>query len=617
MSNISTYWEKDLNPPREAFKVTGDVGYTKSTDILLNFIEVVGVGLSHCTATFEVDVVGDRGDSAIVIYNNGIRVPFYISNTEYQQLAWNSQSSKTTITIPLNYDTTNSIQAKYLGNSQCLGSKSKFVNVTEPRPIAAETSLDISIPKLSYHKSESISGTITLNAEDYYSDAPIKVYLNNDLLTTVDTDSEGVASFTILSSDLGTGINNITAKFDGDTHIYGSEESVDVSYGWNIEILTYDKIWLNYIGAVDIRVSDYFGNPISNETFVTDESINSVGVLSGTTDIDGYATIENHNEDTPRFSSFVIYSQYDDVSESIVPRNAYINEFEVISQGVIADKYTLPITVHVTAIDENNQQVSVKGLKVFSKLSNPAYTYLDENGEASFEYLGESCGDIVETITLGSKCGSKSINIEDCVTYWTKYADETEYWFDNSFRVESAKVTNSSTYRLSGIDGFGQIHFDTWKNWSSEWTFEMQVSSITKPESMMLCGYYLTEIKPNDWIKVTHEGNTRRVYVNDVLKDTYQGNDYTYPILTFNQGILGRLELKRLKFKINVDDIYNIGNLGKFTIENDMLCVEFDDTTRYCDYSLENGYLYVETDLPEECFILEDGVLYCVPPTDD
>ena len=48
-----------------------------------------------------------------------------------------------------------------------------------------------------------------------------------------------------------------------------------------------------------------------------------------------------------------------------------------------------------------------------------------------------------------------------------------------------------------------------------------------------------------------------------------------------------------------------------------MLCVEFDDTTRYCEYSVEDGYLYVETSLPEECFILEDGVLYCVPPTDD
>lgn len=619
MSHISTYWEKDLEPPREAFKVTGDVGYTKSTDILLDYKQLETIELEHCTATFEVDVVGDRGSSAIVIYNNGVRSPFYINGVEYQQLAWTSQSQKTTITIPLNYVTSNNIQARYLGNNQCLASKSKVVSITEPRPPAAESNLTITVPKLSYRKSESVSGTVLLEADSHNADVPVKLYINNELISTLTTDENGEASFSLASTDFDDGINKIKAEFEGNIYIYDAKETLEISHGWNIQILDYDKAWLNYIGSVAVRLTDYFENPIANETLWTDNSVNQVGSLSGTTDAGGYAIIENHNGGnvTPRFSSFVIHTNYGDLSSAITPKNAFIDEFEVSTQGIIANGYSLPIKVRVTAVDENNQPVSLKGLSVSSKLSNPKTTVLDSNGEATVNYNGNSRGDVVETITLGSNGGSKSVSIEDCVTYWTKYSIETEYNFENSYTVESAKVYNGSAhYRLSGVGDFGHIYFDKWKDWSSDWTFEFQVNTVTNPDTIMLCGYNLTNVKANDIVKIVHEGSYRRIYINNVLKSTYRGNEYNYPIFTFNQGSKGRMELRRLKFKVNSDSIYNIGNLGHFTIENNQLCVEFTDDLRYCDYTLEDGYLYVETELPQECFSIEDGVLYCTPPSD-
>lgn len=619
MSHINTYWEKDLDPPREAFKVSGDVGYTKSTDILLNYVSLNTLELDKCTATFEIDVVGDTGSSAVVIYNNGMRVPFYINNTEYQQLAWNSQSSKTTITIPLNYVTANNIQARYLGNGQCLGSRSKVVSITEPRPPAAESSLAISLSKTSFRKSESVSGTITLTADSHYSNVPIKLWVDDELISTTNTDSNGEVVFTLTTSDLNTGINKIKAEFAGNIYIYGAKKTVEISHGWNIKVLSYDKVWLNYIGAVQIRVTDYFDNPVVNEIFYTDNSDNLAGSLSGRTDNGGYATIENHNSGstTPRFTTFVINSNYGDMSQSITPRNATLNEFEIITQGIISEGYSLPIKVRASAVDDNNEVVPLQGVKVSCNKCNPSYIYLDSNGESNFEYLGESRGDVLETFTLGSNGGSKSITIEDCVTYWTRLVTETEYHFDESYRVESAKVyRGTGLYRLSGMGDFGQIHFDRWDHWSGEWTFEFQVRSITNPDSMMLCGYYLTNVKQGDRVKLVRDGSTKRVYVNDALKGTYQGSGYTYPLITFNRGSEGRIEIRRLKFKINMDDIYNVGNIGYFTIKNDHLFVEFGDDERYCSYSLENGHLYVETELPSECFNIENGKLYFTTPSD-
>lgn len=479
MALLSTYYDYELK--REAFKLTGERGYARETDTLLKQVNVTKTTMDYCTVIYSVNVTGDKGSSNVVFYNNNAIQNFYkvtyngstytISQEESSLLEWNiNTNTEQYIAFRLNYNTENNITAKYLGNNKCVGSISKTNSLMVERPDNATTSITLTSTKQSYVHNESVSVTAVLNRTssslnpNAHKGRTIKFYDGDTLLgsATASSSSSTVTKTLNINSN---GLHNITAVFEGSNYLYPSEATIQISKGYNIDV-TYDKVWLNNVGSITATVSDYFDNLI-NECIV----YCTMGTTqSAETNSSGVATFTNTNPQT-QISTMTIETEYGDTSNSFTPTVAYLYDYNIVADPtIVSSNYATQLTISATARDmSGTEEVNLNGLKVTIPNASPSTVYLNNNGQATSFYYGESAGNVTLTANYGNNVATKNVTIEDVIQYWE--ANKNPYninysltnakllFLNNGYKFERAGMA-LATLNLGSYDYPIKVEFD-------------------------------------------------------------------------------------------------------------------------------------------------------------
>lgn len=401
----------DYNLHKRYYIVKGDVGYTKTTDIVLNQQStIIDSTIDYCTVTFTVDVKGDRGSSDIVFYDNGLPIKVFYGGSEVEKLSWNSDiTNPATISMRLSYDAEHNITARYLGNNSCLASKSRNYNIYRDRPSHYLSEITFS-SVTSFTTGSTVSITGTLVADSHYSSQDIKIYVDEELASTVQTGNDG--SFTYTNSELEDGVHSIRAVFEGNNYVSSTDNSIAISVGYNIDI-EYDSIWVDAVGNIKVTVTDYLGNLVDDVSVSC--RLNSIDVLTGVTE-DGVATLTNSNQQIELSTPLTVFCEGNESNE-FSPRVVYVDSLDVTADETItSSNRTVVLSVSAQGWDLGDNMVSLEGAKVYLTNASQEYVILDSNNSATSYYQGNGSGDVEITASLGVL--AESIEIEDVLQYW-------------------------------------------------------------------------------------------------------------------------------------------------------------------------------------------------------
>ena len=410
MVNLDVGYDYTIH--KRYYIVKGDVGYTKTTDIVLNQQStIIDSTIDYCTVTFTVDVKGDRGSSDIVFYDNGLPIKVIYNGNEVEKLSWNSNIvNPATITMQLSYDTEHNIIARYLGNNSCLASKSRNFNIYRDRPSHYLSEIIFS-SITSFATGATVSITGTLSADSHYSSQDIKIYVDEELASTVQTGNNG--SFTYTNSELEDGIHNIRAVFEGNSYVSYTEQSIAISVGY-IMTVDYDSVWINGIGSITATIKDYLGNPVEDGVVVSC-ALTGVETLTATTE-DGVAVLTNDDSQIVVIPPLQVTSSLSD-SDEFSPRCVYVDSLNFSADETITStNRTVVLSLSAEGVDLQENPISLEGAKVYLSNATQEYVQLNSNGSATAYYQGQSRGDMELTATLGDI--TESINIEDVLQYW-------------------------------------------------------------------------------------------------------------------------------------------------------------------------------------------------------
>lgn len=480
MANITTYYEYEkINNKTigECYKVTGTVGYVKSTDTLLKQISVTDTTMDYCTAIYSVNVTGDKGESTVTFYNGEELLTFYnvtyngstytISQTPQTMLEWTQNTTDTQyIAIRHNYATENNIQAKYRGNSSCLGSNSKTLTFTQEQPPTAETSINLTFNNTNrvYEPNATITVTATLNRTSSSLNAnahkgqTIKFYRDDVLVATQTATS---SSSTVSTSITGTtnGIHKITAKFEGNSYLLSSESSNTVSVGYQLTISSNNEYTINNKSiSVTANIKDYFDNNISGKTIYIANNSGTATSISATSNSSGNATLtipsSNFSALTTSTSNNVqtitYKAKYSSIlSESVTTlhRSGMTIEF-ANDEYLVAKNHTVALTGVVNGVED-------LGIPIQLRVNNVVVS-TDENGLFSYNYLGRGLGDTSVSATINN--ATATVQVEDVLQYWV--ANKTSYNVQYT-AIEGSKIyelTNGWKITSNGVVGFIGLH---------------------------------------------------------------------------------------------------------------------------------------------------------------
>ena len=429
MAQLNTIYDKDLK--EKIFILKGEERYARTTDCILEEITHESgadvdpetgrridwnTHIDYFLLEFRIDVLRDIGASYVTLYDNDevIGVFDFDTNSHYIDLKYEDVEHDNRLRFT--YDVEHNVYAKYMGNKNCLKSKSKKYTFKEDTPQAYVSSITYTGLNAFYNGgTTSISFTATLVGDDYYASKTLKVYDGSTFKGSFTTGSDGSASVTI--TGLSNGSHNIRTIFEGDEYLIASEHTQGVGIGYLIEVVEHPLYVLNNQDVeYTVLVTDYYHNPVSNVSVHTITNEGTVG-SSATTGSDGVATLTIPN------SSFITFVQdgilahgceSDDGSSSRWFRTLWYNNASVTltaRDSIISSNITTVLTGRVSNV---NEPVIVE----FSNNKKQGTTYIStsDGGRFSYPYTGEGLGDT--TITASITGSSKTANIEDVLQYW-------------------------------------------------------------------------------------------------------------------------------------------------------------------------------------------------------
>lgn len=256
---VSVIFDNELKA--RVFQVRDTERYTNSTKTSLE-IEYLNNRTDYVTVNLTATVTNPLGNSSVAFYCDDelIGVATYVaSDTE----------TEITAHVPYGY---HKYYAKYLGNVQCLSSKSGIVEleVTEPN-----------LPKTKF--TTTVSGIDSNNWASSISDIGFSIYLktlddtNLDgktvIVTLDDTTTENITTSngrvnltgsSVIDAALWTnGEHTLHFEFEGDVGYIGSETDIKINIGY-IVLLTrrYAKLGLGDTEIFDVNVSKPDGTPV-------------------------------------------------------------------------------------------------------------------------------------------------------------------------------------------------------------------------------------------------------------------------------------------------------------------------------------------------------------------
>lgn len=262
MPYIETYYDYDLH--RECFRVSDSASYVRTTDTILKLVSTTQTIINYFTATFSLDVIRNLGNGVVAIYDN---------EQLLQLVTFNENTSRiTNLTLNLNYNVEHNIEARYLGNDECLSSKSLLIPILVEIPETFNTNLSfLNTPADGVIDNPPSNQTVTLeltdNDDEPISSATIKVYVDdNTTPVTLVTNSNGQCTLTggvDWTADFGT--HTFKAVYETTSAHFGVEAELTLYLGYNATLTpTLSKYIVGQTPSFAIETKRYNDSAISN-----------------------------------------------------------------------------------------------------------------------------------------------------------------------------------------------------------------------------------------------------------------------------------------------------------------------------------------------------------------
>ena len=416
MVKVITQYDKDLK--QKIFALRGEEAYARTTDCVLEELltnngerrDDWNSDMYYMSLEFRLNVLRDVGASKVTLFDNDETLGVYPFDTNTGYIDFKYESELEDNRLKLTYDFQHNIYALYNGNPQCLKSKSKVIPIFEYLPHPFTSALQFNNLGANYNTGDPVTFSVSLIADNYLANQAIHIFVDDELVDTLTTDSDGETD-EITVSDLSNGLHSIIAVFDGEEkRLENSSVQAEVSVGYSVEMIDYPSVVINESDStVLVKVTDKLNNPISDvaEVVIVDEVTSEV-ISEVAYTVDGVATVDgvlissnpfyaratlNGGQNT---SDSITVTTYDDVSISlnvdntVTSRNYTISGYAQLSEPI----------GEVTVTDQDGN------------------TYLtDETGKVSgLLYEGSGAGDV--TLSASIYGSSDSVVIEDTYQYW-------------------------------------------------------------------------------------------------------------------------------------------------------------------------------------------------------
>lgn len=531
---VSTIYDKDLK--QKVFQVRGSERYTNSTQTTLE-IEYDASHRSYLEVTLTSTVKRKIGSSSIV---------FYCDDTILGIEPCNESDSEVEATYQVSYGY-HKFYAKYVGNTQCLSSKSGIVELGITEPDLEDTSITFNIDgnidiDRWIEDIDDLVVKITLKDEsnNTITNEDVSIYLNDELYDTV-TLTEAQQVLSLDYTGYGSHIY-LKAVFEGDDTYLECEKQFDFYHGYSLTAIPeYTKVGVGTYVNVGVSLSKTTGTPMGSKWLQLKKGNDVVG--TGITDSNGNATLIAIVNAAGENNYTVVETSTEETTPSFAITAVQISDIAIESDKITSTNVTLPITL--VAYDTNNATVADIPITVDND------TLVTNNyGLALYTYDGVAAGDVDMTISAGSY--TETYSIEDTFQYFSQSQQKSynlNYSVRNSLSVlqkynglELAASLDDGNFRLIG-DYNSQLPLTTWK-------FEFDIVRYENYNTLTVCGveipYNLIGLKPH--IRVERKSSSLEVYVNDTKVATKQNFQNRAEIIVGGGAtlILDNLKLMRL-----------------------------------------------------------------------
>ena len=258
---VSTIYDKDLG--EKVFQIRDSERYTNSTQTYLE-ISYENDNRSYVTVDFTISVHKHLGKSSVVVY----------CDNEVVAIAPISQS-QSSVTTSANVEYGNhKYYAKYMGNAECLSSRSGITELEVTEPDLIKTRFDVSIAEIDANNwvgnIKTIEPLVVLMDKDnntILADKTITITVPEhlDAVEKVTTASELNISDLFNTDDWNGFVGDVDLKivFEGDDECLGSDIELKFYAGYDFTVTpTYPKIGLGDTTPLTATLSKPNGNAI-------------------------------------------------------------------------------------------------------------------------------------------------------------------------------------------------------------------------------------------------------------------------------------------------------------------------------------------------------------------
>lgn len=516
---VSTIYDNDLK--QKVFQVRDSERYTNSTITLLE-VDTHNNNRSYLALDLIPEVQRNLGVSSIAFYDGDS----YLGVVPCRQ---NKTPSSLTVKVPYGY---HKLWAKYLGNAECLSSKSNIVEIDITEPDLALSYFNLTSAADYYFRdalANQISGYLKLTESGTaLANKTVAVYMDNEWISTVTTGSNG--SFSFLISDLSIGNHVISFVFDGDDATSGCEIEHSFEFlksQYILEVSTpRQKVAVGETLSFYAQLSYYDGEELPNTNIYLSELGSSTVYDSKVTDSEGKATLST----VVQTSGTHYYEVYvDSITEEVPIVAVNISDISIVADTITGVNQILPISATVYAGNDAASGVTVT-------VDGTQYK-TNTNGQISINYEGQGIG----TKTMTFACGSieRTLTIEDTLMYYSKSQNKEyglQYTVENALSV--LRKIKGLELAASNIEGKFYLYGGTIP---VSWDLEFKVISITKTSTpsgdFKACNTVIpySVLRENPTIRVVKRDTSIKVYYNDTQISSTTTN-IIFPMLTVGFG---------------------------------------------------------------------------------
>ena len=434
MFNVTTKYDKIYDEStseyvrKKVFMIRGDEAYAKTTDIILTYsTPVIGdsKGLkTNLTATVHRKI----GASKVVFYDGEEILGMVDIGTGVSTVYLNN--------VYLSYGVEHELYAVFKGNDSCLSSKSSKNNITVPVPpeLLPTISFNNTVSQIDEGEDPSINVTVTLNGEPV-KNTPIIFYVNNEYLTTINTDNQG----NILTHlyDLDKGIYTITASIEGVVSFNNASSEHTILSGYNIDFIEYPStILTNSYTKFMIKVTDLLGNAVSNKTVTLADEYTDTTYSTGIV-----AFVDKFNFE----DGSTVTAKCGGSSNEVT-----VNTFTVTSVTVTSDDKLISKNI------EGRYTLLLNGVGTMNNIPihldygiGEKILYFSDNTPQTITIKGQSIGELNLSIEVGLwEAGGvayfDSYIIDDVLQYYTPFK---QYYFDYTTTGEVVSSTDGLLFK--------------------------------------------------------------------------------------------------------------------------------------------------------------------------